>query len=280
MASLIKEKRRGGISFRVQWVENKTDRKSLRLGSITESAAEEFCIHLEHLIEARSFGRSVNLQTSRYLRRIGDDLHRRLSDQGFIEARTTLDLAGTIRSAIESKPTWKPSTKEKHEITGDHLIGYFGGDCDIRTITSSDAERWREAMLEKLARTTVSKMVKQARFFFKRAVGDNLIEDNPFDGVKAGSEVNSERLRFIDQSAADVCIEAAPNVQWRAIIALARYGGCRTPSETLRIRWEDIHWDKGRFMVRSVKTEHHEGKATRYTPLFPELRTILEEAFD
>ena len=32
--------------------------------------------------------------------------------------------------------------------------------------------------------------------------------------------------------------------------------------------------------VHSPKTEHHEGKATRVIPLFPELRKCLEEVFD
>ena len=203
-----------------------------------------------------------------------------LSDHAFTAPRTHLSLRDIIDAAIAAKPNWKPSTKEKHEICGNHLTQYLGDDRDIRTINRGDCERWREAMLQKLARSTVSKMVKQARSFFKRAVSDNLIEENPFDGIKAGSEVNSERLHFVSQAITQRVIDAAPDVRWRTIIALARYGGCRTPSETLRLRWSDINWERGRVLVRSVKTEHHEGKATRFTPLFPELRTILEEAFE
>ena len=32
--------------------------------------------------------------------------------------------------------------------------------------------------------------------------------------------------------------------------------------------------------VRSKKTEHHEGKASREVPIFPELRSFLEEAWE
>ena len=32
--------------------------------------------------------------------------------------------------------------------------------------------------------------------------------------------------------------------------------------------------------VRSKKTEHHEGKASREVPIFPELRPFLEEAWE
>ena len=256
MASLIQEHRRGKVSYRVQWYENKR-RKSMRLGVVTETTAEQFCVHIEELIEARDHGRSVGLDTSRWLRKLGDNLHNKVAELGFVEPRKQLTLGGLIRSAIASKPNWKPSTKEKHTICGDHLITFFGDDRDLRTISEADAGRWREAMLQNLARSTVAKMVKQARFFFKQAVADNVLESNPFSAVKAGSEVNSERLHFVPREVVDRVMDAAPDVQWRAIIALARYGGCRTPSETLRIRWSDINWERGRMLVRSIKTEHH-----------------------
>jgi hypothetical protein len=81
------------------------------------------------------------------------------------------------------------------------------------------------------------------------------------DQSRIGSEQRTIALRFPRS--------AAPDVQWRAIIALARYGGLRTPSETLLLRWSDINWERGRMLVRSIKTEHQEGKASRITPLFP-----------
>ena len=44
--------------------------------------------------------------------------------------------------------------------------------------------------------------------------------------------------------------------------------------------WANIDWEKGRMTVRSKKTEHHEGKASREVPIFPELRPFLEEAWE
>ena len=35
------------------------------------------------------------------------------------------------------------------------------------------------------------------------------------------------------------------DAEWKAIIALARYGGLRTPSETMALRWIDIDWERG-----------------------------------
>jgi len=72
---------------------------------------------------------------------------------------------------------------------------------------------------------------------------------------------------------------ACPNQEWRTIIALARIGGLRCPSELQQLRWSDINWQKKRFVVRSPKTEHHEGQDKRIVPLFPELRSELEKHF-
>ncbi len=46
------------------------------------------------------------------------------------------------------------------------------------------------------------------------------------------------------------------------------------------MRWSDIDWDgvAGHRWARSPKTEHHEGKAGRKLPLFPELRAVLLDA--
>ena len=46
------------------------------------------------------------------------------------------------------------------------------------------------------------------------------------------------------------------------------------------MKWVDVDWERSRFRVISPKTEHHEGKARRWVPIFPELRPVLEEAWE
>jgi integrase len=67
---------------------------------------------------------------------------------------------------------------------------------------------------------------------------------------------------------------------WQVILWLSRYGGFRTPSETLSLRWEDIDWEMNRMSIPEPKVEHHEGRGIRSFPIFPELRPILDEAFE
>ena len=75
-------------------------------------------------------------------------------------------------------------------------------------------------------------------------------------------------------------LAACPDIEWRLIVALSRFGGLRCPSETLALRWGDIDWENKCINVPSPKTEHLPGGSFRKIPLFPELRPLLEEAFD
>jgi integrase len=70
------------------------------------------------------------------------------------------------------------------------------------------------------------------------------------------------------------------NPVWQVILGLSRYGGLRTPSETLSLRWDDIDWELNRMSIPEPKVEHHEGRGIRSCPIFPELRPILDEAFE
>ena len=91
---------------------------------------------------------------------------------------------------------------------------------------------------------------------------------------------NKAREYFLSHRDAEKILEACPDTQWRLIFALARFGGVRTPSETLLLKWADVNWEKGRMLVHSSKTEHHPGGESRLVPIFPELRPYLMDAFE
>jgi len=103
---------------------------------------------------------------------------------------------------------------------------------------------------------------------------------NPIAALKAGSQVNMARAVFVSRDTIAKVIDAAPDAEWRLLIALSRFGGLRVPSEALALRWADVDWEHNRLTVRSCKTEHHEGKGERMVPLFPEIREHLQAAFD
>ena len=110
------------------------------------------------------------------------------------------------------------------------------------------------------------------------AVDWKIIDENPL--LKVKTPKNSVKVNeFVPREVVDKLMKKA-NPVWQVILGLSRYGGLRTPSETLSLRWEDIDWEMSRMSIPEPKVEHHEGRGIRSCPIFPELRPILDEAFE
>ena len=193
------------------------------------------------------------------------------------DANTSVTIAATnakenIMFISETIEVWKQPIR--------NLIAHFGPKKDITKISEADAMDFRQYLMNsKLASATVAKRLQFARKFFHDARRRKLIASNPFAEVSAKSVVRLDQRRFVTQEETNKLLDACPNHHWRTIIALARYGGLRCPSEVLSLRWQDIDWDKQRINVPSPKTAHH-GKESRMIPLFPELQVALEEAWE
>jgi site-specific recombinase XerD len=131
-----------------------------------------------------------------------------------------------------------------------------------------------------LSSATAHKRISNARQFFQDAVDRELIGRNPFRPIKSTAGSNRERDFFITRDLADKVLEECTDDQWRLLFALSRFGGLRCPSEHLALRLDGVDWERNRLRVDSPKTEHHDGKAFRMVPLFPELRPYVEQVFD
>lgn len=73
-------------------------------------------------------------------------------------------------------------------------------------------------------------------------------------------------------------LEACPNVYWRLLVTLARFGGLRVPSEPFSLRWLPVEFVKNQLTVPSPKTETN-AQAFRVIPINKALRPYLEEAW-
>jgi integrase len=185
-----------------------------------------------------------------------------------------------VRRYIEGRIDLKPRSILNLETVEASLVAFMG-DRTIDSITKADAKGFRAYLKsEGYAEATIANRVKKSKQFFNAAIDAKLITENPFHGVKIGSMSNSTRHRFITHEEIASVLKVCPDVQWRLIFALARYGGLRIPSDMRQLKWGDIHWDKGFFLVHAEKTEHHENRGVRKVPLFSELQPILMDAFD
>jgi integrase len=192
-----------------------------------------------------------------------------------------LNLGEFIDGYIAGRSTIKASTRIHLTRCRKFLTDYFGSDRPLPSITAGDADDFREHLGRTLAENTVRRICGRAKQFLRAAARKKLIAESPFADMK-GTNVQANRSRdyFLSREDAVKVLDACPDSERRLIFALARFGGLRTPSETLELRWGDVNWELQRITVRAPKTEHHAGHEERIMPLFPELRPYLQAALD
>ena len=272
----------------LQFKDTDGSRKSIRLGKCDQKTAQAIRTQIELLASAKATGTAVPRQTAEWLRTIDESLRDRIAAAGLIEARKSAILGEYIDAYVRRRVDAKPRTIAKWNTTK-RLLSEFLGECrDIRTVSAGDADGFKLHLtgLKKADGTkfyspsTLHKHIEAAKLFFKAAVRDGVASENPFGDVTASKRTNPDREHFISHADIRKCIDATADNQVKLILALSRFGGLRTPSEHVRLRWQDILWDQNRMIVHSPKTEHHEGMASRVVPIFPELRPFLDQAFE
>ncbi|MFN0134987.1 MAG: tyrosine-type recombinase/integrase [Phycisphaerae bacterium] len=175
----------------------------------------------------------------------------------------------------------KPSTVTAYTNTRRNLEAKFGATRALRSLDEADADAFRGYLGELgLSPATVSKRIIVARQMWKRAVRWKLASENIFEHVDGGSQRNEARNVFVPIDTVERVIGQCRDVEWKLIIALARYGALRTPSETFALTWRDVDFEKGAIRVSSPKTEHHDGHGSRIVPMWPRLRELLTEGLE
>lgn len=266
----------------IQFISADHKRRSIRLGKISLNHAEAIKVHVERLVASSITGHALPNDTAAWLTDLSDVLVEKLAAVKLVAPRASMTLTGFLDAHIAVRADVKPATVITFKNVRRNLVDYFGADKPLRDITAGDADEWRLHLMtaEKLSKNTVRRRCGIAKQLFRAALKKKLISENPFSELVAATVENRERDYFVSCDAAKAVLDACPNHEWRLLFALSRYGGLRCPSEHLGLRWSDVNWAGNRITVHSPKTEHHEGKASRQIPIFPELLPYLREAFE
>jgi len=258
-------------------------RKAIRLGKCSERQAEAVKVKVEDLVSAIITGHTPSDATARWLADLDEVLYAKLAAVDLVKPRETkvMTLVALLDRFVDTA-TVKPSTRAAYRQTTGSLRENFGGNTPLRDLTPADADAWRKAIADSgLAPATVAKRVHVARAIFRKAVKWGWIATSPFAELRAGSQCNPDRMHYVSAETIEASLEACPDDEWRAIIALVRYAGLRCPSEVFGLKWGDVNWDKSRLTVRSPKTAGHgDGHAVRVVPIAPALRPTLLALFD
>ena len=279
MASVLKD----GNGWRIRFYDGNGDRKQIRLAGVNKATAEKIGRHVDVLNAAKSSNDAgIDRQTALWLADLEQNIHDKLSGVGLIEQRVTSVLGDFIAGYIERRSDVKPGTRMNFQTCERNLVDFFGYDKPLRSITLAGATAFRKWLTdhEKQAENTLRRRCGPARQFFAAAIKAKLIDENPFDGMPVTVSGSKEKERFISEAESQKILKACPDVEWRLIFSLCRYGGLRCPSEILPLTWKDILWDSSRIVITSPKTERYKGRESRVIPMFPELAGVLNEAYE
>lgn len=269
---------------RILFVDPSGERKTIRLGKVSQRHAEGVKVRIELLLASKLTGQAIDLATAQWVSVLEPTMTDKLARVGLIvkkPPKTTMTLKAFIDEYVAGRSDIKDRSISRIREAGQKLIDCFGPNRDLRDFHPGDGDKFRQWLLASdLAENTVRRNCGRAKQFFRAAIRRKIVVENPYADLVSAVRGNPARLRFIDRATAAKVIEACPDAEWRLIFALSRFGGVRCPSETLTLRWTDVDWAKSRVRIPSPKTEHIEGKESRIIPLFPELRPYLKEAWE
>ena len=283
MATLTVDRRAGQIvGYNIQWCENRR-RYTIYLSSRTyrRKTVEGFKDLVETLVYYRKNGTIVPDKTvANRLAGIPAELQAKLANAGLIcvtKSKTCQELWDTC---LKSKTgDVKPQTLAAYRIHQRIFFETFSPSELIEKITVDKLLEWKAVLLTKYSTATVAGLVKGTKMVFDWAVNQDWLTKNPMKKIPNGSFINRDKDRIISLEEYAKLLDACPNQDWRTIIAVARMGGLRCPSELKQLRWTDVHWAENRFLVRATKTERYSQHRERIVPLFPVLRAELERHF-
>ncbi|BBO34751.1 tyrosine-type recombinase/integrase [Lacipirellula parvula] len=291
MATLSEDPGKRGNTFRVGFMNADRKRKTVRLGAMPKKKAENIRGHVDQLEACLFDGSAPPVKTAAWLADVGDVLRGRMEKAGLVGSSEKIVIP-TLVALIDqyrSRPAWKslkPATVKAITQSIRDLLLYFGSERRIDRITELAAEDFaahllapKEAGGRELAKSTVLQIDNFAHRLFRFAIRQRFMDSNPFENAPRGNCLRGNNVFVTREEVAKVMAQM-PNSEFRLMLGLSRFGALRVPSETNRLRWADVDWAGKKFLVRSPKTERHEGKESRWVPIFPELMPLLQERWD
>jgi integrase len=170
-------------------------------------------------------------------------------------------------------------SKRVYKYMAIRLYDRIDKDVLANQITPKDIQLLRDDLLKSFKNTTAYKTLQFFQSCFTLAIKRKQIAESPILDIGVSNKPSRDDDRVIKVAEYRRLLEACNDNQWRVIIALARVGGFRCPSEAMTLRWSDVQFDKNIVVIRSPKTKRHKGGEGRVIPMFAELREELERLY-
>jgi integrase len=159
-----------------------------------------------------------------------------------------------------------PNTLERYRSQFKiHLIPEFG-DRELKHISTEDIQRYRADKEKILAPGTVKQHLSLLRQMFDHAIDWDYLKKNPAKKV-ANPKIPKKEKDFLTPIEVRQLLRNTPE-KWYAFILVAVMGGFRV-GELLAMKWSNLEWEKGRYLVR----ENLQRKTSTHPKGFSEPKT-------
>jgi len=279
MATLTKE--RNG-SWNIRFVDENRNRQSVFLKrSFTEKSAIDLKRIIETLIVCRDNNQIPDKRVFAYLETAPPEIRAKLEKVNLI-TQSKIRTCGELWDAFEADDRGiKESTKRNYQTIRKQFFMFYKESDPIEKLTKESLANWKKHLAkQKSAEASITNAIAKVKCVLNWATDEkDLFAKSPGNGVKKGSYVNKSKAFFVTMTDYEKMLATCRTQEQRAILALARIGGLRIPSELAGLTWADILWDIGKIWIQSPKTERHEGREGRFVPLWEPIRKELEALY-
>lgn len=196
---------------------------------------------------------------------------------------TEITLWDYLRCVIAPLPySTRRDLKDRNSSISD-LKKTFWSNKKLSDVSKADIVAYTEWLInKKMAPDTVRRKLRMTRDFFKLAVDNKFIKENPFDGLDLShacyevSDLSGKvpKIEYVSRELINIALRNASPIM-RLFILLARCQGLIAPSEACRLRWAMIDLEKDTVTIDNSWKIVRNHKTPRTIPLFPEVKKFL-----
>ena len=255
------------------WQVNFSERgkqRTLYLGrDFTLASADRIAKIVTDILSHRKRGERMPVEICRKIESLPVRVRKSFERHGLVGGVSCWSVGDLLKSFYESKSHLKVKTQNTYKMFGNRLLEFFGEERRLDSIERLDCEGFKNQRFGKFSPCTLSTGVRRCRAIFAFAVKSKWISENPFVGLVSRVDVNLDRQYYVDRETIYRVMEHCRDDHDRLLLALARFGGLRIPSEIRQLRYCDFS-DRVIHIHKDTKT------GARDVPFFGEIREIFE----
>jgi len=190
-------------------------------------------------------------RSARQIRQVILDLH----EQATGEAMATATVREQVEKWLARKAAaTKASTLAFYRGSTNNFVRFLGdrADKDISEITRDDISGFRDREAERVAAKTANHGLKCIRMFFKDAMRDKLIAEDPTEFVEAVRRGQTTELRPFTMGELAAVISVADS-EWTSLVYFGVYTGQRL-GDLARLTWQNVDLERNEIRLVTGKT--------------------------